>query len=194
MPSGPRSGCRWRSSASGSSSGCGRNPTVVRAVKPGHKPWEREIQVAANQRLSVAIDIEGLRDAPSVIKGEDRTEKVLVAAGEFWMGSDESDERSRPRRRIHLDGYYLDRYEVTNAQFKMFVEAQGYHRQAVWSPEGWQWRMKRSSLVGSRYATEPKWNDPRQPVVGVSWHEADAYCRFAGKRLPTDAEWEKAAR
>jgi formylglycine-generating enzyme required for sulfatase activity len=166
----------------------------VRAVKPGYKPWEREIQVAANQRVNVAIDIEGLRDTPSVIKGEDRADMVLVSAGEFWMGSDGGDERSRPRRRIHLDGYYLDRYEVTNAQFKAFVESQSYQRQDVWSPAGWQWRMKRSGLPGSRYATEPKWNDPRQPVVGVSWYEADAYCRFAGKRLPTEAEWEKAAR
>ena len=166
----------------------------VRAVKAGFKPWEREIQVAANQRLTVAIDIEGLRDVPTTIKGEDRADMVLIAAGEFWMGSDDGDERSRPRRRVHLDGYYLDRYEVTNAQFKAFVQAQGYQRQDVWSPVGWQWRMKRSSLVESRYAREPKWNDPRQPVVGVSWYEADAYCRFAGKRLPTEAEWEKAAR
>jgi formylglycine-generating enzyme required for sulfatase activity len=166
----------------------------VRALKAGYKPWEREIQVAANQRLAVAIDIEGLRDVPTAIKGEDRGDMVLVAAGEFWMGSDDGDERSRPRRRVHLDGYYLDRYEVTNAQFKAFVQAQGYTRQEVWNPAGWQWRMKRSSLAGPRYASEPKWNDARQPVVGVSWYEADAYCRFAGKRLPTEAEWEKAAR
>jgi formylglycine-generating enzyme required for sulfatase activity len=166
----------------------------VRAVKPGHKPWEREVQVAANQRLNVMIDIEGLRDTPAAIKGEDGAEMVLIAAGEFWMGADEGEDKSRPRRRVHLDAYYIDRFEVTNAQFKAFVEGRGYQRQELWSPEGWQWRGKRSSLSQPRYWTEAKWNDPRQPVVGVAWFEADAYCRFAGRRLPTEAEWEKAAR
>lgn len=169
----------------------------VRAIK-GQKTWEREVQVAANQRVNVVIDIEGLRDTPTPIKGEDAAEMVVIPAGEFWMGSDEGEEKNRPRRRVHLDAYYLDRYEVTNAQFKAFLEAQGYSRQELWSPEGQPWRVKtigtKSGVTQPRYWTEPKWNDPRQPVVGVSWYEADAYCRFVGRRLPTEAEWEKAAR
>ncbi|HSE92521.1 MAG TPA: SUMF1/EgtB/PvdO family nonheme iron enzyme, partial [Methylomirabilota bacterium] len=167
----------------------------VTARKPGHREWQRDVQIAANQSASMTIDIEPLRsDGPGVIRGEDGAEMVLIPAGEFWMG-DDAEERTRPRRRIHLDAYYLDKLEVTNAQFGRFVSAGGYDRQAAWSEAGWQWRASQSSVIGHpKFWTDAKWNQPTQPVVGVSWHEADAFCRFVGKRLPTEAEWEKAAR
>lgn len=112
----------------------------------------------------------------------------MVPAGEFWMGSDEYDDE-KPRRRVHLDAFMIDKYEVTNQQFK----GRGYERQYLWSPAGWQWRPLSGRSQPERWA-EPAFNRPGQPVVGVSWYEAEAFCRFAGKRLPTEAEWEKAAR
>jgi formylglycine-generating enzyme required for sulfatase activity len=178
----------------------------VTGRKPGHKDWEREVRVEADARAEVPIDIEPLRDEPSrggsakTIKAEDGVTMVLVQAGEFWMGSADGDDKERPRRRVTLGGFHIDVHEVTNGQFRAFVEGRGYERQDLWTSMGWRWRKKDpgpetvKDIKQPAFWVDPRWNDPRQPVVGVSWHEADVYCRLVGKRLPTEAEWEKAAR
>jgi formylglycine-generating enzyme required for sulfatase activity len=99
---------------------------------------------------------------------------VVVPAGPFLMGEDDGPRSSRPQRRIVLDGFAIDSTEVTNAAVARFVEETD--AQLV----GW----------GAAQARER----PCEPAVGLVWREADAYCRWAGKRLPTEAEWEKAAR
>lgn len=111
---------------------------------------------------------------------------VLVPAGEFLMGATEESgglPDERPLRLIYLSAFWLDRYEVTNAAYQEFVQATGHQAPANSAPALTLWE-RNVPLPG----IEP------HPVVNVSWLDAVAFCRWANKRLPTEAEWEKAAR
>ncbi|WKZ23538.1 MAG: formylglycine-generating enzyme family protein [Candidatus Brocadiaceae baterium WH-1] len=91
---------------------------------------------------------------------------VFVPEGNFIMGEE--------RKTVYVGAFYIDKYPVTNAQYKKFIEATGAKRPLFWNDE--------------------QFNKPLQPVVGVSWNDAVAYAKWACKRLPTETEWEKAAR
>ncbi|MBW4583222.1 MAG: SUMF1/EgtB/PvdO family nonheme iron enzyme [Tildeniella nuda ZEHNDER 1965/U140] len=118
---------------------------------------------------------------------------LCIPAGSFECGNDsiEALDNERPVHRVYLDTYWLDRTPVTCEEYAVFMAAGGYQDLRWWSAAGWEWLQ--AALV-----TEPLyWSDAPDrayhPVCGVSWYEADAYARFVGKRLPTEAEWEKAA-
>ena len=107
---------------------------------------------------------------------EYKTAMVLVPAGEFTMGGDTGDDVSKPAHKVELSAFYIDKFEVTNAQYKEFCDAMG---RAYPSDQYWD-----EDYFSSR---------PDAPVLGVSFADAQAFAAWAGKRLPTEEEWEKAA-
>jgi formylglycine-generating enzyme required for sulfatase activity len=137
--------------------------------------------------------------APKVIAddGQGFDGMVRIPAGNVRLGQP-GNPLSEPVNDFYVQGFYIDRYEVSNAKYKAFIDAGGYTTQAYWNPVGWAWRVANSITLPDR------WNDTiyhgggitgnGQFPVGVSWWEADAYSRWAGVRLPTEAEWEKAAK
>jgi len=128
---------------------------------------------------------------------------VAVPAGPFLMGSSAddpmADDNERPQHSLTLPAYWIGQTEVTNAQFRPFVEGDGYTNRDYWTADGWAWK-KKLGRTQPRYWDDAEWNGDQQPVVGVSWYEAVAYVRWLSAqtghpfRLPSEAEWEKAAR
>ncbi|MDJ0713379.1 MAG: SUMF1/EgtB/PvdO family nonheme iron enzyme [Prochloraceae cyanobacterium] len=120
-------------------------------------------------------------------------EMVKISAGEFEMGrnSVEAQDNERPARLVYLDDYWIDRYPVSCSQYREFINAGGYENSQWWSEEGWKWLEENPVSQPLYWLDSSDWEN--HPVCGVSWYEAQAYAKFADKRLPTEAEWEKAA-
>ncbi|THJ25587.1 MAG: formylglycine-generating enzyme family protein [Nitrospira sp. CG24E] len=100
---------------------------------------------------------------------------ALVPAGEFTMGSSMGDPDELPVRKVYVDAFYMDKHQVSVGRYGTFLDATSHEAPAEWDIMNKSMHQKR-------------------PVVNVDWADADAYCKWAGKRLPTEAEWEKAAR
>ncbi|MEM8806019.1 MAG: SUMF1/EgtB/PvdO family nonheme iron enzyme [Cyanobacteria bacterium P01_G01_bin.38] len=141
------------------------------------------------QGQTVPLKMPSVVQRPRVSIGD----MVHVPAGEFLLGDDDSDaiDNERPSHVVALDDFWIDRAPVTCGQYRDFIEASGYQNPQWWSPQGWRWQQA-TGVQQPLYWLEAV-AFKHHPVSGVSWYEADAYARFVGKRLPTEAEWEKAA-
>ena len=164
-----------------------RNGIAVRPDPDFHRDMDRLIEYLKQQ-------IQGLKEhrtepvSPFVepLRTEAPADMVKVPKGPFLYGE------KRVREVIDHD-YWIDKYPVTNEKYRSFVLADGYRNQAYWSSEGWKWKTE-ENISSPEYWNDTEWNKADRPVVGVSYFEAEAYAKWAGKRLPTEREWEKAAR
>ena len=142
----------------------------VKISRDGYLSKSQEINLIADQviRLQVKLSPSAAIAAVAEGRGKDLAEMVLISEGESRRGSEVGSENR------FLKAFWIDKFEVTNAQYARFVEEAGHRKPGYWE--------------------DPAFNQPAQPVVGVSWEDAMAYARWAGKRLPSEAEWERAAR
>lgn len=162
----------------------------IRLEAPERRPVEREVTVLAGRPVAERFDLEralrGVRSATGAdvppgleargdryVWSKDGAEMVFVSEGPFFMG-DDADLEARPRREVTLPAFWIDRHEVTNAQFAAFVAATAHRPAGGWAP------------------APPE--RARRPATRVSLDDARAYARWAGKSLPTEEQWEKAAR
>jgi len=170
-----------------------------------HEHQHDETMLAALQMLGdPAVERRGRKraESPSGV-GE-----ILVSGGTFVMGTSTNAwalDNERPAHQVNLPPFWIDTCPVTNHDWLKFVEAGGYQQSRWWTTEGWSWRVEADLEHPQFWRREggSAWSHRRfglredlplnRPVVHVCWYEADAYARWRGKRLPTEAEWERAA-
>ena len=199
--------------------GCERIPTIeitstpsgatvfIDGVEVGTTPYKDQATLGTTYKVMVSK--RGYHAATAALKHEggklsralqlkklSLSDMILIPAGKFIMGTSDEEEAlvtrqlgggeivehprwfksEKPQQEVYLDAFYIDEFEVTNADYQEFIDATGYPAPRHWAnrkyPEG----------------------EDELPVVYVNWKDANAYCRWSGKRLPTEAEWEKAAR
>ena len=201
------------------STGCERIPTIeitstptgatvlIDGIEVGVTPHKNQVSLGTTHHIIVTkrgyhAKTAKLENEGGVLKQAFQLEKIdpsdmiLIPAGKFIMGTNDEEQQlvtrqlgggeliehprwflsEKPQRDVHVESFYIDKFEVTNAAYQKFIDATGYH-----APRHWENRK------------HPEGED-NLPVVYVNWKDAAAYCRWAGKRLPTEIEWEKAAR
>jgi iron(II)-dependent oxidoreductase len=191
----------------------GDRPLLDRAFVYGmvvqHEHQHDETMLATLQLMGsvyspAAVDVLPTRAPVPVV------DEVLVPAGPFTMGAADTEawayDNERPAHVVDLPAYWIDATPVTNDAYAQFIGEGGYADPRWWSDEGWAWRCETGAVAPLHWVRDEegrRWLRDRfgyveplpseEPVAHVCWHEAQAYARWAGKRLPTEAEWEKAA-
>lgn len=149
----------------------------VRVSQTGYNDFNTSVSGKDGEEKSIVAQLTQSDEKPATLAREIdyNGPMLLIGAGEFVMGSDKHKPDEKPAHKVSLPDFYIDKFEVTNEQFKKFCDESG-----------------------REYPANPWWDDnyfsnPRAPVIGISWDDAAAYAKWAGKRLPTEQEWEKAA-
>lgn len=171
------------------------------------KLWHWLIQHETQHCETIAIVLQLLSQAPILNKTHSlncdsnvipaiasEPKFISMPSGYFTQGYDslEAMDNESPAHRVYVDAFNISSQPVSYKQYQDFINVNGYSQEQYWSVAGWQWlQNSRQNLERSQplYTFE----DHDRPVCGINWYEADAYCRFAGMRLPTESEWEKAA-
>ncbi|MCS6910045.1 MAG: SUMF1/EgtB/PvdO family nonheme iron enzyme [Anaerolineales bacterium] len=179
-------------------------PTELPFTPTAATPTATQAQVAVVPSATVSPGV--------VVSPKDRMELIFIPPGEFLLGAADDDRNAepfeKPQLRVYLNGFWIDKHEVTMGQFQDFVNETGYQTTAqnpvgsfgeyvdwgglVFAPTEVRFVLNATYLLPEGPGTEPA--TAFSPAVQVSWRDAQAYCRWAGRRLPTEAEWEKAAR
>jgi iron(II)-dependent oxidoreductase len=172
---------------------------------------EAQHQETMLQALGLLPDLRyepAFRESPRPATYAPDADQVVVPAGPFPLGSERTPlayDNEQPLHWVELESFAIEVAPVSNAGFLMFVEDGGYRRRGLWSEAGWRWREAERTAHPLAWSGDRLggWSERRfgrlrplalnRPVMHVAWYEAEAYARWAGKRLPSEAEWEKAA-
>ena len=188
---------------------------VLRDLKPlQYQPADSRYEAVLDQALAIfdrersqgtpireaieAAEALGQAGDPRLEPAAQERNWVEIPAGEFWMGSQKEDDSARhydpeayedesPVHQVYLDAYRIGRYAVTVTEYARFVQEKGYEKEEHWQAKGF-----------GQFSEPENWEEqqqhPNRPVVGVSWYEASAYANWVGAQLPSEAQWERAAR
>lgn len=153
---------------------------IVGLMWESHKAKQARDLALSIKTESKPVTIAAMQDYSmyQTVVGDEGREMVQIPEGPFTMGSQDGDPDEAPEHQVFLKAYYIDKKEVTQEEYERF----------------WKMTKRRKPVVEVFEDDQTKILKPALPAMGITWNDADAYCKWAGKRLPTEAEWEKAGR